>query len=432
MTRYLLKITRILILLGITVMATGVMWWVSRPGDEASVLAAAGNTASAPLIATPKALVYATPVEPKLCDITVRYSGKIRPWETYTLGFEIPGRVSQLGQNELGRELDDGDRVEAGQMIARLDDRILRAQQSEAVAQYELAESDLQRSRRVREISPGALADADFQNDLTQVALAKARQEIAFKNLEDAVLLSPISGAIVRRMVEVGESVNPHATIFEVVENDKLRLVVNVPEARVRELELRRRAVKQAQAEGKTGPEATFIAHVRLEGADVYGNPWPTIDAEVYHIAEIADSITGLFEVEVLIPNEEGLLRPGMVATADLVTDRIMAYETPESSVLFRPGETYLFTVEPKEAPMQVMFWELGQAEVLRARRIELSEWVDQGEVVLLPADKYSLSGIVTRGQQRLRDGQLVRISEPSQPKSDQTEEVSVAAKPQS
>ena len=45
------------------------------------------------------------------------------------------------------------------------------------------------------------------------------------------------------------------------------------------------------------------------------------IDAEVYHIAEVADEQTGLFEVEVLIPNDQGLLRPGMVATADLVTD---------------------------------------------------------------------------------------------------------------
>lgn len=430
MTRFVLRLGRYTLLVAITIVATLVMWWVSQKNENGSALTADGAISPTPLVAAPKAMVYATPAVAELREVTVRYSGKIRAWETYTLGFEIAGRVAALGQNSAGGELDDGDRVEGGQILARLDDRILRAQQSEAVAQFELAASDLERSRRVRERTPGALAEGDFQNDLTQHALAKARQEIATKNLEDAVLKSPITGSIVRRMVEVGESVNPHATIFEVVENDKLRLVVNVPEARVRELELRRRQVEAAQREGIIGPDAIFRARVRLEGTDLYGNPWPSIDAEVYHIAQVADETTGLFEVEVLIPNDEGLLRPGMVATADLVTDRILAYEAPEPSVLFRVGEAYLFTLEAEQAPRQVMFWDLGPEEVYRARRVPLSDWVDQGEKILLPADQYELGTIVTRGQQRLRDGQLVRVVAPLK-ESDETEPdpVSVAGK---
>ena len=407
MTRLLLSFGRYTFLVAVTLLATLVMWWVSRPNTEGVALAQDSDIAPAPVAAQPKSRVFATTIEPAWCDVTVRYSGKIRPWENYTLGFEIGGRVAELGQNEEGGELDDGDRVSAGQVIARLDDRILRARQSEAVAQYELAASDLARSRRVRELSPGALAESDFQNDLTQVALTKAMQEIAIKNLEDAVLRSPVNGAIVRRMVEVGESVNPHAHIFEIVENDKLRLVVNVPEARVRELELRRRAVAASR---RNGTNEEFTAMVRLEGSDIYGKPWPEIRAEVHHIAEVADQVTGLFEIEILIPNDDGLLRPGMVATAEIVTDKILAYEVPESSILFRQGQTYLFTLDEEPADMKVMFWDVDQTTVHRARRVELNDLVDQGDKILLPSHVNEVASVVTRGQQRLRDGQLVRV----------------------
>ena len=203
---------------------------------------------STSLAAQPRTLVKAVRVEPAMRDIVIRYSGKIEPWETYSLGFEIGGRVAALGKNDRGGELDDGDRVQAGQELARLDDRVLRARYAEATANFELASSDLQRSRRVREVSPSAITEAEYQDDVTRRAQSAAAQQVAEKNLEDSVLTSPVTGTIAERMIEAGESVNPHETVFEIVENDRLRLIVNVPEARVRELELRRRAVQQAKS----------------------------------------------------------------------------------------------------------------------------------------------------------------------------------------
>ncbi|MGL4511606.1 MAG: efflux RND transporter periplasmic adaptor subunit [Lacipirellulaceae bacterium] len=412
-----------------TIASAAVMWWISLPSDPTARLLSEAAMAPVPESALPKVPVRVEPVAATRCDVTQRYSGKVQAWETFTLGFEIAGRVSELGKNSDAQPLDDGDRVEAGQVLATLDDRILRARKAEAVAQYELAASDLERSRRVREQSPDALAEADFQTDVTQHALRQAAQEMALKNLEDATLTSPIGGSIVRRMAEVGESVGANATVFEVVENDRLRLVLNVPEARVRELEVRRRfveGVKRGERSSNDAEDAVFRAHVKLEGADVYGRPWPPIDAEVYRIAQTADTITGLFEVEVLIPNADGLLRPGMVATADVVTDRIEAYAVPETSVVFRSTGAYLFTVDEVAAPAQVLFWNVGHTDALRARKINLTNWIDQGDTVLAPSNGLSLGSVVTRGQQRLRDGQLVRVAD-APPAGDRT---TVAARP--
>ena len=412
MTKRLAKIGRTAFLLALTAGACVVMWWVSQPTAEDATLRGLGPVTAPAKAAQPRALVEVAPVSPAVREVTIRYSGKIEAWETYSLGFEVPGRVAELGADAAGDPLDDGDRVSAGQVLARLDDRVYRAQLSEAVAQFELAASDLQRSRRVRENSPGAISEADFQNDVTRVAQAKAAQAIAEKNLQDAVLTTPVSGTIVRRMVEAGESVGAHEVVFEVVENDRLRLVVNVPEARVRELELRRREVQRLRRSEAPPPDpeaAVFRARVRLEGADLYGKPWPSIEAEVYRVAETADPVTGLFEVEVAIDNREGLYRPGMVATAEVVTDRLLAYEAPEPAVMFRDGTAYLFTVDDESTPLSVMFWDAASTSVQRARRIVLQRWVDQGDHLLIPADDVTIDSVVTRGQQRLRDGQLVR-----------------------
>lgn len=427
MTKFLARVGHYTFLVLLTIVACGVMWWVSQKADESDVFAAGEGIAPTPLAAQPRTIVRAVSLEPGMKDVFIRYSGKIEPWENYSLGFEIGGRVASLGENAAGQPLDDGDPVEAGQLLARLDDRVLRAQLAEAAANFELAASELTRSRGARNV----ISESEYQTDVAARAQAVAAQQMAEKRLEDSLLTSPITGTISRRMVEPGESVNPNEIIFEVVENDRLRLVLNVPEARVRELELRRRQVAQARREGPSSndPEAgVFRAHVRLEGNDLYGKPWPMIEAEVYRIAQTADQVTGLFEVEIAIDNESGLLRPGMVATADLVTDRIEGYELPEAAVLFRQGSTYTFVVEDESAAMPVMFWEAGETTVQRARRVDLTRWIDQGETVLVPAEAAELPRVVTRGQQRLRDGQLVRLIKPVQSDSSKMSKANFSA----
>lgn len=412
MTKFLARVGHYAFLVALTIVCCGVMWWVSRKNQEVDVFAASAGIEPAPLAAQPRTLVKAMAIEPALHDVFIRYSGKIEPWEEYSLGFEIGGRVATLGENAAGAPLDDGDRVQAGQLLARLDDRVLRARLTEAEANLELAVSELDRSRGARNV----ISESEYQNTVTVQAQARAAQQVAIKSLEDSLLTSPVTGAIARRMVEAGESVNPNEVIFEVVENDRLRLVLNVPEARIRELELRRREVAGVRAAGgnRADPEeGIFRAHVRLEGADLYGNPWPMIDAEVYRIAETADRVTGLFEVEIAIDNTDSLLRPGMVATADLVTDRIRGYELPEAAVLFRQGSTYTYVVDDEPTELPVMFWDVGETTIQRARRVNLDRWIDQGETVLVPIDATELRRVVTRGQQRLRDGQLVRLIGP-------------------
>ena len=116
------KAAHYLLLSAITVLATLVMWWVSSRNTGRNLLTQA-DVSPPPASAAVRAPVAVTNVRPKVCDLTIRYAGKIRPWESFSLGFEIGGRVDSLGQNDAGQPLDDGDAVQAGQVLARLDDR---------------------------------------------------------------------------------------------------------------------------------------------------------------------------------------------------------------------------------------------------------------------------------------------------------------------
>lgn len=399
------------VLIAITAGAVWVMWKMSARSDD---LAEQQRTSIRPLAASsvPRAPVEMTPVEVEMCEVLATYSGKIRAWETYRIGFEVPGRVLQLGENSDGEPLDDGDRVDEGQVLAVLDDRVFRARRGEAAAQLEQAGSDLKRAQQVRNSNRSALSESELQRRVTEESLARAQFEIAAKNFEDATLRSPADVTISRRIVNAGESVNAHQIVYELVENGDVLLVLHVPESEVRDLEARMRWVEQRAATDSPGDDPedrVFRAHVQLEGVDVFGRPWPVLDGEVYRIAEVADAVTSLFEVEVRLSNEERLLRPGMVATARLVINRLPGYRTPSSAVIYRANRAHVFTAVAETANLEMLYWDLGPTTVYRAHRVDLQQWIDQPGSVIVPASSTELVNVIVRGQHRLADGQLVR-----------------------
>ncbi len=406
------RILHYTILIVVTIFSAIVMWKLSAKSQLAESHAELG---ARPLstIAVPKAPVAVTPLEVETCEIYSTYAGKIQPWETYQVGFEVSGRVLQLGENAIGQPLDEGDRVTKGQVLALMDDRVFSARKEEAAARVAQAESDLERAQQVRQSSPSALSAAELQRLVTEVALAKSQLQVAVKNLEDATLRSPVNATISKRMIKAGESVGGNQLVFELVQNDKVLLVVDVPESQIRELETRQREVAECQKNASQQEDAescVFRARVHLEGTDSFGSSWPELSGEVYRIPEVADTRTGLFPVEIKLTNEDRHLRPGMVATADVVTVRVPGYSIPEAAVLFRAHRAYLFSVEQERAEMELLYWNLGSAKVYRARQIELPQWVEQGPRIVVPAEAVELENAIVRGQFRLSDGQLVRI----------------------
>jgi len=396
---------RYVALLAVTLLAIGVMMYVSvSTNKEKAQVTRAHPTDPA---SAPKALVQVETIEPQMLEFYDTHSGMIQPWERYVLGFEVAGRVGSLGQNDQGEPLDEGDHVTQGQVLARLDERVLTARVKEATATLDRAQADLQRARELRQRDSGFLTAEELKARETDVELANAHLAIAEKNLQDAVLTSPIEGYIAQRMIKVGESVNPHQTVFEVVETDRVKLTVGVPEARVPEIIQRMREVDSSEA-AASGDDA-FLARVQLAGTDRFGREWEARTGEVHQLSETADEMTGQFYVEIDLPNRDGMLKPGMVARASLITRKEPGYRVPESAVIYRGGSAFMYLVEPEEESVRALFFDVGDMPIYRARRLNLDRWVEQRGEVLIPSSSDNPLNIIVRGQHRLIDGQLVR-----------------------
>ena len=332
-----------------------------------------------PEVRIPPSPVAVKKIELEPIEIIRSYSGMIRPMERFSLGFEIAGRVSALGTRNDGQNqepLDEGDLVTPGQVLAELDDRVLAARLTEAKAQLEQAQSDLKRVRDLLEREPGALSESVFQERITAAALAHAQFETAEKNLEDARLLWPakVPGVISKRRINPGESVNPHQTIFEIIQVDEVLLVVGVPEADVNEIRL-----KQA-------------VHVELFARDRFRQKRPRLEGRVYRVGEAADDTTGLFEVEVLLSNPDRRLKPGLIALAHIVVDAVCGFRVPVTSAVFRQGQTFLFSVGADQ----------------RAHRFLPDRYIEQGPDLILSELPPEHRTVVIRGQHRLVEGRPV------------------------
>ncbi len=377
----------------------------------------------------PPAPVEVMKVQRESIEITDTYSGMIRPLERFSLGFEIAGRVKELGTNQEGEPLDDGDRVAAGQVLARLDDRALRARLDAVAAQLneararikdakarsEKAQSDLRRSTELKRGRSGAITEAQYQNDVTQVAvtdaqlamaeaqlaLAEAEHPTAQKNLEDATLLSPVPGVIAKRLVNAGESVNPQQVIMEIIQVDQVLLVVGVPEAYVADIRVGQ------------------VAHTELLARDRFRRRRPYGDGRVYRVAEAADQTTGLFEVEILLDNSQGCWKPGLIALAHIVVEEIQGYRVPMSCAVFRDRETFLYAVLESDKAHRFNLFSRDERGNLQPRWIEQDadlvlprDWVEQGPDRIVSGLASRGLRIVRRGQHRLVEGRDLTLVE--------------------
>ena len=167
-------------------------------------------------------------VEPgEVRDILV-LPGETEPADSVTVSAEYAGKVEWVGPEE-------GDLVEVNEEIAMIDITILEAQLNQAQANYSLASDLAQRRRELR--SQGVVS----QEDLDQ---AERDRIVALNQLEEAKLLynqskvtSPIAGVVNKVYVEPGEFASRGDAVADIVNPDRIRITVSVPEMDIRWLE---------------------------------------------------------------------------------------------------------------------------------------------------------------------------------------------------
>jgi membrane fusion protein (multidrug efflux system) len=215
-----------------------------------------------------------------------------------------------------------GSRVRAGATLVVIDQRQARLMADEARTQIAsartrsaLAQAECDRGQRLFEL--GALNRAEYDRRRAQcddaaisVSAADIRQELAHKNLADALVKAPFDGIVADRFVNPGEYVRADSKVASVVQLDPLRLELSVPE----------------EALSAFGGEAEVHFQVAAWPDDVF-------TGRVRYLGATVRRSTRDLLVEALVPNPDQRLRPGMFAIAQVVLGQIELPVVPQGSL---------------------------------------------------------------------------------------------------
>ena len=305
-------------------------------------------------------------------------SGSLQPRTEARVRAEIAGPVEQT-------HADEGQRVRAGALLARLDDTAVRDAYLSAKSAVRTAESALQNAQRNLERSSrlakaGALPERDLEtaqlsatNAEGALADAQARLASAGKQLAQTTVRAPITGVISDREVDAGDVVTVGAELFRIVDLGSLRL-----EASVAASEIDRLKPGMPVEFGVSGYDRRFTG--RIERIN------PTVDPT-----------TGQVRIYVTIPNERQSLVSGLFAEGRVATDARKAIGVPMDAVDERGTEPVLHVVKAgrvKHLPVR-----LGVRDEA-SNLVEIASGVAAGDTVLLGSAQGVAQGATIRVSQ--------------------------------
>lgn len=253
--------------------------------------------------------------------VSVSAAGQAQAYSRTLLTAEVEGPVTEVRVRE-------GDRVSAGQVLARIDPERYQFELERAQAQLEQAEAQFAELTLFDE----EIEDSELRAERRRMARAKSGlsgAEIAVKearlNVERATIRAPFAGRVANMAIVPGERVVQRDSIAEVVDLSRIRIEVQALETEVPYLEEGR----EARVTLSAFPDTV------LRGRVVSMNP-------------VVDPRSRTARVTVVLRNPEGAVRPGMYArvriAARLFPDRILV---PREAILERDNRTLVFVFEP-------------------------------------------------------------------------------------
>jgi RND family efflux transporter MFP subunit len=329
--------------------------------------------------APPPVPVAVAPVQREARPLPVRTTGALAARATTPLAFKVGGVVARI-------LVDEGDRVRAGQTLARLDLTEIAARVREAESALDKAERDL---ARVTRLFRDSVATRQAKQDAeTAVEVAEARAERARFNRRYAVVTAPEGGPILQRRAEEGQLVSPGEPVVVLGATGRGWVVqAGVPD---------RDVVRLALGDS---------ARVTL---DAY--PRRPLATRVTQIGDAADPATGTFMVEFAVNGvPEGLaLKSGFVAKVDAVPSRADTLTFVPAAALIE-GDDDTGIVFTLDAPTAADGAAPDAVTTVRRRTVRLARLLDTEAALAtaLPPGTH----VVTQGGARLRDGQDVRVT---------------------
>lgn len=352
-----------------------------------------GGGSKTPAAVVPSQAITVGQVEKGTMTRSLVVNGSLAAWDELPIGTEAGGlAIIQV-------DVEEGDRVTPGQLLARLDDAVPKAELAQAEAAVAQAEAGLRKAEamattagseanRARELSKNAYISGQVaEQRQTALTTAQADVNLARQNLEAAKAVraertaqlaqteirAPTAGIISKRMATLGNVVGVGQQLFRLIRDGRVELRAEVPEIDLLKLTAGQ-TVKVAAGERD---ERQFDGHIRLVGATV-------------------DPQTRIGIVYVALPDDP-LLKPGMFVHGVVDTGQSQVLQIQEESIVYKDGKPAVFVIDA-ENRSRLRMVETGQR---RDGYVEIREGLTEGERIALAGAGY------------LKDNDVVRVEQP-------------------
>lgn len=306
--------------------------------------AAAGGGGPRAAAAVP---VVTAPVELRQLEVGLQAIGTANANESVVISSKTTNIVTAI-------RFDDGQRVEAGQVLVELDRESVAADLAAATAAYDESLSQWNRAREL--LTTQVVSRAQYEQLEATMKANLARVEAARARLSDTYIRAPFTGRVGLRRVSLGALVTPGTPITTLDDTSTIKVDFAVPEAQVGRLA----AGQKVRAVTTAYPGRDFTGTVA------------SVDSRV-------DPATRSVIVRATVPNRDGALKPGMFLTVDLSQDERPALVVREEALVPEQARQFVYVVEGDV---------VAKREVTLGRRapgiVEITAGVSRGERVVI------------------------------------------------
>ncbi len=286
--------------------------------------------------ATPVPVETATPFRSDI-NATYEASASIASDADAPVTARVAGEIIEL-------IVEEGDRVEAGQVLARLDGKRLRLEMLAAKANLDRAQKEYKRNTDLHE--RGLVSTALFEGLKFDLASLKATYDLKRLNYDYSNIRATIAGVVSSREIKAGQNLAAGQVAFRITETSELIAYLQIPQAELSKF--------------TAGHEATV---------QVAAKPHTEFSASIVRISPTIDARNGTFRATAIIDNTNGDLAPGMFGRFTISYEKhANALVIPTNALLDEDEETTVYVVQNDEVvrrPVKIGIEENGRVEIL-------------------------------------------------------------------
>lgn len=305
-------------------------------------------------------------VEPIPFEDRIRINGNVSAFEDALISVETPGQVLFIAER--------GTRVNKGDVILKLDDRLLKSGYEAAKTGFDLAEDVYNRQAAL--YADSVISTLQYLQSKAQKDQAAAQLASIQKQLEDAELKAPFAGRIEEKLTSVGQFVGPGTPALRLVNTSKVKITGGVPE----------------RYAGRITQNTAVDIHFRSYGL-------PSRSANVRFAGNMINPDSRTFPIEIELDNPGNLIKPLMV-----VDMRVMRDEFEESIIIPR---TAVIRDDIGLSVFVVNTSNNSKRAVLRPVEVALTS----GDYVIIGSGIQPGEEVIISGFTNLGDGDLINIT---------------------